>query len=75
MKEDGTADTDKIICVTLLINIFQLQMMRDKHRYRYPNILGMWQHFVDDCKAYNEKRGLYTKESDDFKEFCNIGRN
>ena len=75
MKEDGTADTDKIICVTLLINIFQLQMMREKHRYRYPNIVGMWQHFVDDCKAYNEKRGLYTKETDDFKEFCNIVRN
>lgn len=73
-KEDGTLDTSKILCITLLINIFQLQMFKDNHRYRYPNLVRMWQRFIFDCKDYNRRRGLYKRESKDFAEFQEIGR-
>ena len=51
-KEDGTPDTSNIICVTLLINIFQLQMLKDRNKYRFPTLVRMWQRFVFDCKDF-----------------------
>lgn len=70
-KPDGTIDTNNIICVTLLINVFELQMMRIGHRYRYPAIVGMWQRFVRDCKIQNLKRGLYRRKHVTDNEYSN----
>lgn len=60
-KEDGTIDKDNIICITLLINVFELQMMRRGHRYQFPLLVGMWQRFIRNCKMQNLKRGLYRR--------------
>lgn len=68
-KEDGTPDTSNIICVTLLINIFQLQMLKDRNKYRFPTLVRMWQRFVFDCKDFNRRRGLYKRDSEDVKEY------
>ena len=64
-KEDGTPDPNNVICTTLLINIFQLQMLKHKRRYVFPNLVRMWQRFIFDCKQSNVKRGLYRRKSVD----------
>lgn len=68
-KEDGSEDTNNIICITLLINVFQLQMMKAKGRYRFPIITGMWLRFVAECQALNMKKGLYNVNAKDFGTF------
>lgn len=71
-NKDGSIDLNNIICITLLINIFELQMMRDGQRYRYPAIVGMWQRFVRNCKVQNLKRGLYRRKKMEDNELINV---
>lgn len=64
LNDDGTTNFEKCNCITLLINIFQLQMLKDKGKLKFPTLVRMWQHFIYDCKTYNRKRGLYSKDSE-----------
>ena len=59
LDENGKP-TDKVICTTLLYNIFSLQMQRNKNgSYKYPELTTMWFKFVTDCVKINRQRGLY----------------
>ena len=59
MDENGKP-TDKILCTTLLYNIFSLQMQKNKNgSYRFPELTTMWFKFVHDCVKFNRERGLY----------------
>lgn len=52
--------TDKILCTTLLYNIFSLQMQKSKKgEYKFPELTTMWFKFVHDCIKINKQRGLY----------------
>ena len=62
--------TDKIICTTLLYNVFALLMQRNKNgSYKFPVISTMWYKFVNDCVKINKKRGLYELSQ---KEMLNL---
>ena len=59
MDENGKP-TDKILCTTLLYNIFSLQMQKNKNgSYKFPELTTMWFKFVSDCVKYNKQRGLF----------------
>lgn len=59
LDENGKP-TNKVICTTLLYNIFSLQMQRNKNgSYKYPELTTMWFKFVTDCVKINRQRGLY----------------
>lgn len=61
-KEDGTDDKDKIICQTLLINIFDLENFKDSSgRREFPLICRLWSKHITECINFNFKKGLYEK--------------
>lgn len=68
-KEDGTPDKENIICTTLLINIFQLQMMKIGNRYKYPNLVKSWLRFIADCEDYNQQEGDIERHRIKFKDW------
>lgn len=62
--------TNKIICTTLLYNVFALLMQRNKNgSYKFPEISTMWYKFVNDCVKINKQRGLYELSQ---KEMLNL---
>lgn len=61
-NEDGTDNTEKCICTTLLIDIFTLSCIRDDAgKRRFPRICRMWEQYVNDGINENYKKGLYEK--------------
>lgn len=59
-KDDNGNNTDKIICTTLLFNVFDFCLARSRSGdFKYPALRGLWQRFVANCIMYNNKRGLY----------------
>lgn len=75
LNEDGTPKKGKCICVTLLCNIFQLQMLKRNGKLQFPNIVNMWRRFVYDCITTNRKRGLYEREDKNFAVLTKINEN
>lgn len=71
--------TNKVICTTLLFNVFSLLMQRNKNgSYKYPEIATMWYKFVNDCVKANKARGLYEvsdKEMKNIKVLTKINGN
>lgn len=64
--------TDKIICTTLLYNIFALQMQKNKNgSYKYPELTTMWFRFVHDCVKLNKERGLFELSEKERKNLIN----
>lgn len=75
LNPDGTENKEKLICLTLLVNIFELQTMyvQGFHcKLLFPEIVRMWQRFVYDCIRENRKKGLYEDFKKDFEEFETI---
>lgn len=69
LDENGKP-TDKVICTTLLYNVFALLMQRNKNgSYKFPEIATMWYKFVNDCVKINKERGLYELSA---KEMLNL---
>lgn len=75
LNPDGTPNKEKCLCVTLLCNIFQLQMLKEKGKLKFPNIVNMWRKYVYDCISLNRKRGLYEKEDKNFAVLTKINEN
>lgn len=60
---DGTDDTSRIVCTTLLVSAFELQTTRGKDgKLLFPLLSRLWAKFFNDCINYNYKRGLYDYE-------------
>lgn len=60
---DGTDDTSRIVCTTLLVTSFELQTQRGKDgKLMFPLLSRLWSKFFNDCINYNYKRGLYDYE-------------
>lgn len=75
INPDGTENKDKIICITLLINIFELQTLytHGSHcRLLFPEIVRLWRQFVFSCIQENRKKGLYEDFKKDYEEFETI---
>lgn len=74
LNPDGTENTDKILNITFLCNIFELQTLRynNSNKLLFPLIVRMWQRFIYSCIQTNRKRGLYEDYKKDFEEFENI---
>lgn len=58
LDENGK-ETDKIICTTLLVSVFELQHLKENKKLLFPQLSLMWSKFVSDCIAYNKANGLY----------------
>lgn len=60
---DGSPNLDKVICKTLLINIFDLQHLKtDKGKARFPLLSCQWWQFIHKGIEYNKQNGLYEKD-------------
>lgn len=58
-NDDGSDCLNKVICTTLLINIFDLEQIKDENKRRFPIICQMWSRFVNDCINKNYKDNNY----------------
>lgn len=59
-KDEKGNNTDKVLCTTLLTNVFDFVYKKDnKGRFIYPTLRRMWIQYVTDCIKYNRERGLY----------------
>lgn len=75
LNPDGTENKEKLICLTLLVNIFELQTMYVKGfhcKLLFPEIVRLWRQFVFSCIQENRKKGLYEDFKKDFEEFETI---
>lgn len=62
INPDGTPNTAKVICKTLLISVFDLQSMKtDTGRPRFPYLSLAWNRYMKDCFYYNFKRRLVDR--------------
>lgn len=59
-NNDGTDDYTKVICVTLLVNCFELTTTRQSNgSVKFPLLSRMWSMFFNKCFVENYKRGYY----------------
>ena len=72
LDEDGKP-TDKVICTTLLIDVFTLQKMKlgNTKLKRFPELSMLWDSFITQCINENAEKGLYEYDKD-FVEFENL---
>lgn len=65
--------TDKVICTTLLIDVFTLQKMKigNSKFKRFPELSTLWDSFITQCINENAEKGLYEYDKD-FVDFDNL---
>lgn len=70
LNADGTENTDKILNITFLVNIFELQTLRytNSNKLLFPLVVQMWRRFIYSCIHENNKRGLYEDYEKEFYE-------
>lgn len=71
-NDDGSDNTEKIICVTMLENVFDILTHRDKetNKLLFPLLARQWKQFFFECLHENNKKGLYDIDFDNKKQNC-----
>lgn len=65
-NDDGTDNLDKIICITFLINIFDIITHREtnSNQLLFPELCRIWKEYIFDCISTNRKHGIYDADFD-----------
>ena len=71
-NEDGSENRDKIICVTMLENIFDILTHREtnSNKLLFPLLARQWKLFFYECLHENNKKGLYDADFDNKNYNC-----
>lgn len=71
-NEDGSENRDKIICVTMLENIFDILTHREtnSNKLLFPLLVRQWKIFFYECLHENNKKGLYDIDFDNKNYNC-----